>query len=175
MYPQSNGLSERAVQTVKRLLQKCKESNLDPHLAMLCLGSTPLSHDLPSPAELLNSRIYQTNLPAVSSPSCSASGDVNVKLQHRQDQRKILYDKSSKFLPTLPARSPVRFFDPGSKVWQPATIQFVASTPRSYVVETERGSFLRRNRKYLHPTGESFSCDSEIQLSDNIPSEVCAT
>jgi hypothetical protein len=62
MYPQSNGLSERAVQTVKRLLQKCKESNLDPHLAMLCLQSTPLSHDLPSPAELLNSRIYQTEM-----------------------------------------------------------------------------------------------------------------
>jgi hypothetical protein len=43
------------------------------------------------------------------------------------------------------------------------------------MVETERGSFLRRNRKHLHPTGESFSGDSEIQLSDNIPSEVCAT
>ncbi|CAB4006325.1 Retrovirus-related Pol poly from transposon, partial [Paramuricea clavata] len=175
MYPQSNGLSERAVQTVKRLLQKCKESNLDPHLAMLCLRSTPLSHDLPSPAELLNSRIYQTNLPAVSSPSCSASGDVNVKLQHRQDQKKILYGKPSKSLPTLPVRSHVRFFDPGSNVWQPGTIQGVASTPRSYVVETERGSFLRRNRKHLHPTGESFSGDSEIQLSDNIPFEVCAT
>ena len=98
-----------------------------------------------------------------------------MKLQHRQDQQKILYDKSSKSLPTLPVRSPVRFFDPGSKVWQPGTIQGVASTPRSYVVETERGSFLRRNRKHLHPTGERFSGDSEIQLSDNIPSEVCAT
>jgi hypothetical protein len=72
-----------------------------------------------------------------------------VKLQHRQDQQKILYDKSSKSLPTLPVRSPVRFFDPGSKVWQPGTIQGVASTPRSYVVETERGSFLRRNRKHF--------------------------
>ena len=28
---------------------------------MLCLCSTPLSHDLPSPAELLNGRVYQTN------------------------------------------------------------------------------------------------------------------
>ena len=45
LYPQSNGLSERAVQTVKDLLYKCKESGQDPHLAMLCLRSTPLSHD----------------------------------------------------------------------------------------------------------------------------------
>ena len=61
LHPQSNGLSERTVQTVKDLLHKCKESGKDPHLAMLCLRSTPLGHDLPSPAELLNGRVYQTN------------------------------------------------------------------------------------------------------------------
>ena len=48
LYPEPNGLIERKVQTVKDLLQKCKESGQDPHLAMLCLRSTPLSHDLPS-------------------------------------------------------------------------------------------------------------------------------
>ena len=48
---------------------------------MLCLCSTPLTHDLPSPAELLNGRVYQTNLPAVSKPSVSADGDINVKLE----------------------------------------------------------------------------------------------
>ena len=69
LHPQSNGLSERTVQTVKDLLHKCKESG------------TPLSHDLPSPAELLNGRVYQTNLPAVSKPSVSADGDINVKLE----------------------------------------------------------------------------------------------
>ncbi|CAB4011009.1 Hypothetical predicted protein [Paramuricea clavata] len=173
--PQSNGHSERAVQTVKRLLQKCKDCNLDPHLAMLCLRNTPLSHDLPSPAELLNCKIYQTNLPAVSSPSCSAGGDSNVKLQHREDQQKILYDKSSKSLPTLPARRPVRFLILGLTSHGSLVLYKVASTPRLYVVETERGSFLRRNRKHLRPTGESFSGDNEIQLSDNIPSEVSDT
>ena len=80
LHPQSNGLSERTVQTVKDLLHKCKESGQDPHLAMLCLCSTPLSHDLPSPTELLNGRVYQTNLPAVSKLSVSADGDINVKL-----------------------------------------------------------------------------------------------
>ena len=61
LHPQSNGLSERTVQTVKDLLHKCKESGQDPHLAMLCLRGTPLGHDLPSLAELLNGRVYQTN------------------------------------------------------------------------------------------------------------------
>ena len=89
MYSQSNGFSERTVQTVKDLLHKCKESGQDPHLAMLCLRSTPLSHDLPSPAELLNGRVYQTNLPAVSKPSFSANRDINVRLQLRQDKQKV--------------------------------------------------------------------------------------
>ena len=78
LYPQSNGYSERKVQTVKDLLHECKESGQDPHLATLCLRSTPLSHDLSSPAELLNGRVYQTNPPAVSKPSLSADGDINV-------------------------------------------------------------------------------------------------
>ena len=82
------------MQTVKDLLHKCKDSGQDPHQAMLCLCSTPLSHDLPSPAELLNGRVYQTNLPAVSKPSVSADGDINVKLQLRQDKQKARYDKT---------------------------------------------------------------------------------
>ena len=175
LYPQSNGLSERAVQTVKRLLQKSKESNLDPHLAMLCLRSTPLSHDLPSPAELLNSRTYQTNLPAVSSQFSSANGDLNAKLQNQQDQQKAPYDKSSKSLPRLPPQSHVRLFDPVNKVWQPGIIQSAASTtPRSYMVETEKGSVLRRNRKHLRPTGESFTV-VQNQLDDSIEPDVCTT
>ena len=84
------------MQTVKNVLQKCKESGQDPHLAMLCLRSTPLSHDLPSPAKLLNGRMYQTNLPAVSKPSSSSNGDVNVKLQLRPDKQKAQYDKTAK-------------------------------------------------------------------------------
>ena len=95
-YPQSNGLSERTVQTVKNVLQKCKESGQDPHLAMLYLRSTLLSHDLPSPAELLNGQVYQTNLPAVSKPSSSSNRGVNVKLQLRQDKQKAQCDKTTK-------------------------------------------------------------------------------
>ena len=146
---------------------------------MLCLRSTPLSHDLPSPAELLNSRAYQTNLPVVSSQSCSVNGDVNAKLQIRQDQQKILYDKSSKSLPVLSAQSPVRLFDPENKVWQPGTIQSVACTPRSYWVELENGSVFRRNRKHIRPTGKGLSDDIQnqidVQPDDDVQPDICMT
>lgn len=143
LYPQSNGMSERTVQTVKDLLQKCKESGQDPHLAMLCLRSTPLSHDLPSPAELLNGRVYQTNLPAVSKPSLSANGDINVKLQLRQDKQKVQFDKTAQqpLHPLFP-EDRVRVLDPATSTWKPGIVQGVASTPRSYLVNTERGARL---------------------------------
>lgn len=80
-YPQANGFIERSVQTVKNLLQKCKESGADPHLAMLCLHSTPLDHNIALPGKLLNSRVYHTNIPNMSKPSLSlsADGDNNAK------------------------------------------------------------------------------------------------
>ena len=38
-------------------------------------------------------------------------------------------------------------------------VQHLRETPRSFVVKTERGSILSRNRRHLRPTGERF-CDS---------------
>ena len=156
LYPQSNGLSERTVQTVKNVLQKCKESGQDPHLAMLCLRSTPLSLDLPSPAELLNGQVYQTNLPAVSKPS-SSNGDVNVKLQLRRDKQKAQYDKTAKQpLQPLFAEDRVGIHNPANNRWEPGVVHCVADAPRSYMVANSTGGVLRRNRRHLRRTDEAF-------------------
>ena len=61
--PQSNGLAERFVQTVKVSLKKTIAAGEDVELALLMYRTTPLSHSLPSPAELLNSRKYRAVLP----------------------------------------------------------------------------------------------------------------
>ena len=50
---------------MKKLFTKAKESGGDPHLAMLCLRTTPIDHNLPSPCELLNGRRYKSNLTKV--------------------------------------------------------------------------------------------------------------
>ena len=60
--PQSNGMAERCVQTMKASLIKTMEIGEDVNLALLTYKTTPLSHSLPSPAELLNSRKYKTLL-----------------------------------------------------------------------------------------------------------------
>ena len=60
--PQSNGMAERCVENMKASLLKTIEGE-DVNLALLTSKTTPLSHSLPSPAELLNSRKYKTLLP----------------------------------------------------------------------------------------------------------------
>ena len=57
--PQSNGMAERCVQTMKASLIKTMEEGEDMDLALLTYKTTPPSHSLPSPAELLNSRKYK--------------------------------------------------------------------------------------------------------------------
>ena len=61
--PQSNGMAERCVQTMKASLIKTMAKGEDVDLALLTYKTTPLSHRLPSPAELLNCRKYKTLLP----------------------------------------------------------------------------------------------------------------
>ena len=61
--PQSNGMAEHFVQTMKTSLIKTIEEREDVDLALLTYKTTPLNHRLPSPAELLNSRKYKTLLP----------------------------------------------------------------------------------------------------------------
>ena len=57
-YPQSNGAAERAVRTVKSLLDK----NGDPYAALLAYRSTPLENGY-SPAEYLMGRKLRTTVP----------------------------------------------------------------------------------------------------------------
>ena len=55
-FPQSNGIVERAVQDVKRILGKAKEDGSDPYLAMLNARNTPRDNIVGSPAQRLHSR-----------------------------------------------------------------------------------------------------------------------
>ena len=77
-YPQSNGEAERAVQTVKQFLKKCK----DPHKALLVYHSTPL-HNGYSPSELLMNHKIRTPLPINKSqliPSIPDYNDIHYKV-----------------------------------------------------------------------------------------------
>ena len=57
-HPKSNGMAERNIQTVKRVLKKALANKEDPYLALLALRTTPISNDSVSPAAKLMGRAY---------------------------------------------------------------------------------------------------------------------
>ena len=81
-----------------------------------------------------------------------------MKLQLGQDKQKVQFDKTAQqpLHPLFPEYR-VRVLDPATSTWKPGIVQGVASTPRSYLVNTERGGMLRRNHRHLRATGDLLS------------------
>ncbi len=97
-FPQSNGQSKRAIQTIKNLLKKAQESRGDPYLALLDYRNAPLDGVKLSPALLLMGRRLKTKLPATAQllkPQLYNS-------VHKQPKKRQLTQK--------------HYFDPGARV-----------------------------------------------------------
>ena len=148
-YAQSNGLSERAVQTVKRILKKAD----DPYIGMLEYRNTPVTGMTYSPSQLLMSRTARTKIPATKEllQPCVPT-DVRQQLESRQRQQALYYNKGAKPLQPLKANENVRLRQ--GSTWVPAVVSESANTPRSYIVTTTNGQDYRRNRRDLLQTGE---------------------
>ena len=163
-YPRGHALIERHVQTIKKCMHKCDRGGFDFDLALLVLRSTPLSSDLPSPAELLQQRRFRTTLPVhVSDPTMSDS--VRRKLQKRQDDAAARYDAHTREKADIEVGQNVRLYNADTKLLEPAVVTGLASTPRSYFVQrVGGGKELRRNRIHLKPTIEVW--DSRVSRHD---------
>lgn len=132
-YPQSNGLVERNIQTIKRTLKKSFESEQDPYLAMLALRTSPLKDKSSSPAQQLMKRTLRTNLP---------------NILHNKSMKRHEVDKKFKELPSLNKNDNVRIRSQGN--WNlKGKIVKKLKEPRSYLIKTEQGKYLRRNRRHL--------------------------
>ena len=102
-YPRSNGLAEKTVQTVKDLLEKAKEDNKDPYLAMLEVRNTPVDN-YKSPAELAFGRQLRSILPVSPNNLIVKSVDNDEFKQRRSDlkgKQKEYYDQHTKELKNL--------------------------------------------------------------------------
>ncbi|XP_064477447.1 uncharacterized protein K02A2.6-like [Ornithodoros turicata] len=143
-YPQSNGESEIMVKTVKSLLNKAS----DPYLSLLSYLTTPGPSGL-SPAQLLMGRRIRSRVPMAS--SLLRPGKVNLRKWARKDRRQKAQQKKN-----CDERHLVRSLPPlaaGQQVWIPemktkGRVVGKTAEPRSYTVETPRGT-LRRNRRQL--------------------------
>ena len=141
-YPQSNGMSERAMQTNKNLLKKACEDENDPYTALLEYRNTPISGLKESPAQLIINRMYKSKFPTIES-----------LLKPQSDKQKMYFDRNAKVLPSIKQGKAARVRK--GKTWEPATVTAQHSTTRSYLVKTPDGTAYRRNRRRLLPTVES--------------------
>ena len=93
-YSQSNGQTERFVQTVKNLLKKSK----DPYKALLDYRNTPLEGVMLSPAQLHIGRRLKSSLPTTAEllrPQQVKNESVMEKLSSRQLKQKYYYDQKA--------------------------------------------------------------------------------
>ena len=168
-FAQSNGLAERAVQTVKDLLKKAK----DPYLAMLSYRTTAIDDIGLSPAEMMFSRKLKTKLPT-SAPLLQQKGlpkNLKKRFKQRQEKQKQYHDRGSKALKPLKIGENVVMQH--KEVWRPATVTEKHPSPRSYVVENENGQHYRRNRRHLRPTPTRSQSEttSTPSTSDSVTSD----
>ena len=139
------------VQTVKNTLNKAAKSGKDLTIAMLCLRSTPIDLQLPSPTELLYQRKLKSNLPIRIENQMPNRDQISQRLMERQQSMKYYHDGNAQDLSPLATGQHVRIQDQRTKKWFPGTVSCKRPEPRSYEVQTQNGSTLRHNRCHLRP------------------------
>ena len=159
--PQANGEAERAVQTVKNALKKEE----DPAKALMSYRATPLENGY-SPAEMLFGRKIRTTVPVAPDQLRPSWPDVGKIWEHEQKSKLSQMHRYNaryrcKDLPELKV---------GDSAWvvdqeTPAVVTMKDATPRSYTVNTEAGTPIRRNRRYLVP----IPADDSIPDAPNAP------
>lgn len=154
-YAQANGQVERYVQTVKNLIRK---SN-DPYKAMLDYRNSPLDVIGLSPAQLHLGRVLKSALPAtaeVLKPNYKGTEEIEKQHERRQERLKFYYNKNKNKMPLKPLNDGKSVMIKHNQGVVPGTVIKKHHTPRSYIVETQDGRQLRRNRIHLKPTKASF-------------------
>ena len=146
-YPQSGGLHEKTVQTVKNMLLTCNKTKQDPYLALLQYRNTPINGV--SPAQALMNRQLNTTLATAPQNLKSEPIDNSKFISQREKQQqkqKLYYNQSAKPLPELHDGECVRMKKSPEAKWEPAIVLAKHQTPRSYLVQTPDGTVYRRNR-----------------------------
>ena len=107
--------------------------------------SAPLQNGL-SPAQMLMGRRLRTNLP-MHENLLEPKGAVKVRQAKEEEKvkQKKRHDKSTKQLPYLKPGDRVLLLDYSTGTWTQQGLVQLEVAPRSYLIQTDRGSALRRN------------------------------
>ena len=163
-YPQSNGLAEATVKLSKRLIEKAVLQGKPWNALLLQHRITPLSSDIPSPAEILFGRKLRTELSILPSqllnPRIMQQRECIAKKEGRMFKENA--QNASNELP-LEVGQNVYHQDPHTKKWHPGVIENTCKEPHSFLVKSSNGAVYRRNRNFL----KSRQTEGFVQSSQN--------
>jgi transposase InsO family protein len=151
-YPQSNGHAEAAVKSLKRLLSK-HQSVTSPEFikGLIEMRNTPAPHGT-SPAKACTGRPLRSLLPGMSQPDNTG---LQEKLKEAQAKSALKYNLAAKTLPKLKIGQRVRVQDHVTRRFTiKGTVKKTAGD-REYVIKTNRGGELVRNRRFIIANKES--------------------
>ena len=159
------------MQSAKSILRKCRETNQSLALAMLHYRNTPVGRGFPSPAEMAFGRKLRCDLPASISdlrPKDTFVHDSIAAFQRIREEAAERYNRGARPLNPLSQGDPV-WLQMGKRHWIAAEVmETFSDSPRSYIVRTEQGQLLRRNRRFLRPRSisdsSSFPCGDSSTL-----------
>jgi len=136
-------------------MEKAKEDHEDPFLALLAWRNTPVEQLGLSPAQIIFGRRTRTHLPATEELLASAhaanSHDALVKAKSRQAS---YYNRGARDRLPLKVGDTVRTQWKEGEEWKKAKVVEVLPY-RSYRVQFEDGSVLRRTSKHLRISRET--------------------
>lgn len=170
-HPQGNGLAEKTVGTVKALIKKAWQAGDDPHLGLLAYRATEHEVTGVSPGQLLMGRKLRTTMPILASqlsPQLADESQVRDRDKDHKAKQTADYNRRHgvRSLPDLEPGSRVLVYDKQGKEWNtPGTVESQVQL-RSYRLETETGSSMRRNRQDLRPNPEMVEVQRDHQTSD---------
>ena len=185
---QSNGFIEAMVKKVKNAYKKMDGSPNAQARALLQLCDTPITADLPSPAEILHG--HPTQGAVLSRPSIRVNiCQIRQRLIELQEKQKENFNKAhrAKDLCILKVKEQVQFFHnkqgTGPVKWTTGTVTNILECGQSYMIQGRNGRVYRRNRAHLkpichdspsfqdHPVRKGKKQPKDISFQDHQPSK----
>ena len=157
IYPQSNGLAERTIQTYKQLIRKAISLEQDPYMAILNWRNTPIV-DSKSSAQLLFNRRTRTQLPTrdeALEPENQNLQSTRQALLNRQQKMTRQYNQGARLRTAFTKGDIVWYRKNQGEVWKKGTVFSNATSsdgqqlPRSHILKNSSGTEYRRNQRFI--------------------------
>ena len=146
----SNARAENCIKNIKRLLQKTKDGDEDFAVALAEWANAPRAD-----GPCVNDLFYNRQVRSCILPELIREVPVEInQMERRKQEIKGRAERTTRLpLPPLARDSKVWMLDKNDQWTIPATVVGARPSGKSYILETDKGIYLR-NRKYLRPKKE---------------------